>query len=130
MMPVLLQTVPFRATPKKLFEMYVDSRRHSASTGAPAKICRKVRGTFRAFGGAIHGKNLALVPGKRIVQLWRANHWKKDDWSVLILTFSRVAGGAQIDLAHVGVPEYDHKGVRQGWPKYYWKPWKKSSGGS
>jgi len=26
---------------------------------------------------------------------------------------------------HVGVPAYDHKGVREGWPKYYWKPWKK-----
>ena len=44
---------------------------------------------------------------------------------MLILTFSRVTGGSQIDLVHAGVPEYDHKGVREGWPKYYWKAWKK-----
>jgi hypothetical protein len=25
----------------------------------------------------------------------------------------------------VGVPAYDQKGVREGWPKYYWRPWKK-----
>lgn len=39
--------------------------------------------------------------------------------------FSKAPGGAQIDLVHVNVPRYDHKGVSQGWPKYYWKPWKK-----
>jgi activator of HSP90 ATPase len=105
--------------------MYRDSRKHSAATGMPAKISRKVGGTFTAFGGAIGGKNLAIIPEKRIVHLWRANHWKKEDWSVLILTFSRAPGGAQIDLVHVGVPQYDHKGVREGWPKYFWRPWKK-----
>jgi len=25
----------------------------------------------------------------------------------------------------VDVPQYDQKGVTQGWPQYYWKPWKK-----
>ena len=125
MTPIIQQTVRFRVTPKVLFGLYVDSRRHSASTGAPAKVSRKVGGTFKAFSGDIYGKNLAILPEKKIVQLWRTKHWKKEDWSVLILTFSRVAGGAQIDLVHVGVPEYDHKGVREGWPKYYWKPWKK-----
>ncbi len=105
--------------------MYLDSRKHSLSTGAPAKVSRKPGGTFAAFGGAIGGKNIAIVPGKIIVQLWRANHWKKDDWSVLILTFTSVTRGTEVDLVHVGVPKYDHKGVSEGWPKYYWRPWKK-----
>jgi hypothetical protein len=42
-----------------------------------------------------------------------------------VLTFSEVAGRSQIDLVQIGVPPYDHKGVREGWPKYYWRPWKK-----
>jgi hypothetical protein len=58
------------------------------------------------------------------VQFWRATHWNKGDWSILVLTFSRVAGGAQIDLAQIGVPAYNQKGVRKGWPKH-WRPWKK-----
>jgi activator of HSP90 ATPase len=74
-------------------------------------MSRKVGGKFEAFEGQLKGKNLLIVPGKRIVQLWRATHWKKADWSILILTFSPVAGGAQVDLVHVGVPAYDHKGV-------------------
>jgi activator of HSP90 ATPase len=125
MTPVIQQSVRFRALPRVLFEMYVDSRKHSLSTGMPARISRKAGGRFSAFGGQIQGKNLLVAPDKRVVQLWRAAHWKKDDWSVLILNFSPVAGGAQIDLVQVGVPHYDQKGVRQGWPKYYWRPWKR-----
>jgi activator of HSP90 ATPase len=125
MTPVIQQTVRFRTTPHGLFEMYLDSNKHSKSTGAAARFSRKVGGRFRAFDGKLEGKNLLIVPSRQIVQLWRSAHWKQGDWSVLILTFSKVAGGAQIDLVHVGVPAYDHKGVRRGWPKYYWRPWKK-----
>ena len=125
MTPVIQQRVRFRTSPQALFVMYLDSRKHTVSTGAPAKISKKTGGRFTAFGSQLEGKNLLIVPGKRIVQLWRATHWKKGDWSVLILDFDRVAGGTQVDLVHAGVPAYDHKGVREGWPKYYWRPWKK-----
>jgi activator of HSP90 ATPase len=128
MTPVIQQTVRFRTTPHALFEMYLDSKKHSKSTGLPARIGRKVGGRFRAFRGPLGGKNLLVLPDRQIVQLWRAIHWRKEDWSVLILTFGKVAGGAQIDLVQVGVPAYDHKGVRKGWPKFYWRPWKKFLG--
>jgi activator of HSP90 ATPase len=125
MTPVIQQSVRFRTTPQALFDLYMDSKLHSRSTGAPARISRKVGGKFTAFRRQLEGKNLHLVPGKQIVQFWRAAHWKKGDCSILVLNFSRVAGGAQIDLVQIGVPAYDHKGVRKGWPKYYWRPWKK-----
>jgi activator of HSP90 ATPase len=125
MTPIIQQSVRFRISPQALFELYLDSKKHSRSTGAPARISRKAGGKFTAFGGALEGKNLLLVPGKQIVQLWRASNWKKRDWSILVLNFSRVAGGAQVDLVHIGVPSYDHKGVREGWPKYYWRPRKR-----
>jgi activator of HSP90 ATPase len=125
MTAVIQQTVRFRTTPHALFEMYLDSKKHSKSTGMTARVSRKLGGRFRAFAGKLEGKNLLIVHDRQIVQLWRATHWKKEDWSILILTFSKVTGGAQIDLVHVGVPAYDQKGVRKGWPKFYWRPWKK-----
>jgi len=124
MTPVIQQTERFRTTPHALFEMYLDSKKHSKSTGMTAHVSRKPGGRFRVFAGMLEGKNLLIVSDSQIVQLWRAAHWKKEDWSILILTFSKVAGGAQVDLVHVGVPAYDHKGVRKGWPKYYWRAWK------
>ena len=125
MAPTIQQSVRFRTSPQTLYQMYVDSKKHTQSTGAPARVSHKAGGKFSAFGGQLEGKMLFLAPGKQIVQLWRASHWKKEDWSILVLNFSKVAGGAQVDLVHVGVPTYDQKGVRQGWPKYYWRPWKK-----
>jgi hypothetical protein len=44
------------------------------------------------------------------------------------MTFERAAGGAIVESIHVGVRQHDQKGVRNGWPKYYWKPWQKSLG--
>ena len=125
MAPTIQQSVRFRTSPQALYDLYVDSEKHSRATGGPARITGKVGGKFTAFGGKLEGKTLLLARGKQIVQLWRASHWKKDDWSILVLNFSKVAGGAQVDLVHIGVPQYDQKGVRKGWPKYYWRPWKK-----
>jgi len=92
----------------------------------PAKISPKVGGKWSAFGGMILGKNLVLIPNRMIVQTWRSSEWKKaDPDSILIVTFQKSASGeAQVDLAHVGVPEYDQNGVAQGWVKFYWEPWK------
>jgi activator of HSP90 ATPase len=104
----------------------MDSAKHSAATGAPAKISPKVGGKWSAFGGMILGKNLDLVPNRMIVQSWRSSAWKKSDPdSVLIVRFEKSPGGATAYLAHVGVPQHDHEGVTQGWKKYYWEQWEK-----
>ena len=126
MTPVIEQTVAFSATPAKLYELFMDSAKHTAATGMPAKISRKVGGKWSAFSGMILGKNLSLIPNRMIVQSWRSAEWKKaDPDSVLVVSFEKTAnGGAQVHLVHVGVPEYDHAGVTQGWVKFYWEPWK------
>ena len=115
-----------KATPAKLYELFMDSAKHAAATGAPARISRKPSGKWTAFGGMLLGKNLVLIPNRMIVQTWRSSEWKKaDPDSILVVTFEKSAdGGAKADLVHVGVPEYDHAGVTQGWVKYYWEPWK------
>jgi activator of HSP90 ATPase len=126
MTPVIEQSVSFSATPAKLYEFFMDSAKHTAATGMPAKVSRRVGGKWSAFGGMILGTNLVLIPNRRIVQAWRTSEWKKaDPDSILILNFEKAAGGhATIHLVHVGVPSYDHQGVNQGWMKYYWEPWK------
>jgi activator of HSP90 ATPase len=125
MTSVIEQSATFKATPADLYELFMDSTKHGAATGAPAKISRKVGGKWTAFDGMLVGKNLALVPGRMIVQSWRSTGWKKDDPdSILVVNFEKTKGGATVHLAHVGVPQHDHRGVTEGWPKYYWEPWK------
>lgn len=119
------QRVKFKASAARLFKLYMDSGQHTAATHAKALVSQEVGGRFSAFGGMITGKMLAIVPNHMIVQAWRAKHWKKTDLdSTLVLTFRETKQGTQIDLVHVNVPDHDHKGVRNGWAKYYWRPWR------
>ena len=104
----------------------MDSAKHSAATGMPAKVSRTVGGKWSAFGGMILGKNLVLIPNRMIVQAWRSSKWKKaDPDSILVIGFEKAAGGATtLHLVQVGVPSYDRQGVTDGWVKFYWDPWK------
>lgn len=119
------QSVTLKASPDALYETFLDSKKHSIMTGAPARISRRVGGRFTAFGGQITGKTLLMVPRRLIVQAWRSRHWKAGDPdSILVLEFSKAGRGGTIDLVHVNVPAHDHKGVANGWRTHYWKPWK------
>ena len=125
MTPPIRQSVTLNASPEELYETFLDSRKHAAVTGAPAKINRKVGGRFTAFNGQLRGRTLLVEPKRLIVQAWRSNQWKPEDPdSILVLRFSKVAQGGRIDLVHVNLPAGDHKGVTGGWRTYYWKPWK------
>ena len=127
MTPVIHSGCSFpKATPAQLYEAFMNSAKHTAATGMPAKISPSVGGKWSAFGGMIYGRNLLLLPNRRIVQAWRSSAWKKSDPdSVLVVSFEKAAGGgARVELDHVGVPAYDHAGVTKGWPKFYWEPWK------
>lgn len=130
MTPAIQQSVEFPASPETLFELYLDSKKHSAATGSKARLGRKAGQKFTAFEGMLEGKNLLVIPNKLIVQAWRSTGWKKaDPDSILILSFSRPANAGknknvgQVDLVHVNVPEYDHAGVTKGWDQFYWTPW-------
>jgi len=44
--------------------------------------------------------------------------------SVLVLPFWPQEDGARIELAHINVSDADFAGVRHGWEKYDWTPWR------
>lgn len=121
------QTVKFGVPPGRLFDIYLDSKKHAAAVNSQASISRKVGGRFRIFGGMLRGKNLAIVPKRMIVQTWRGLDWKKGEAdSILILTFSRAPGGGRINLVHANVPDRRSARINRGWHTYYWRPWKAS----
>jgi activator of HSP90 ATPase len=125
MSKTIQQAVTFRASPERLYDIYMDARKHAAAIGSTVSIERRVGGRFSAFGGMLRGRNLALVPGRLIVQTWRGADWKKSEPdSVLVLAFSRTPGGARLALVHANIPDRHAGGIRRGWPKYYWNPWR------
>jgi activator of HSP90 ATPase len=128
-MPSLVkQSVTMPASAKELFDMYLSARAHAAITGQPVTIGRKPGAKFSAFGGALSGTMIATVPNRLIVQRWRSTMFAPaDPDSTLILSFTPLSANAtRIDLVHVDVSDVDVEGVTKGWPKYYWKPWRKA----
>ncbi len=119
------QTVTLPAPAEKLFDMYMSPKKHAAIAGGPVSISSKEGSRFRAFDGMLTGKTLLVVPKYMIVQSWRGSHWKKEDIdSILILTFWPEGDRGRIELVHVNVADSDYEGVKEGWEKYYWKPWR------
>ena len=122
----VVQSVIFKGiSPKKLYETYLDSKKHAAAIGTKAAIEPKVGGSFTAFG-MLKGKFLVLIKDKMIVQTWRSIKFKKaDEDSILVLRFEKTKEGGRIDLVHTSIPDYDYADIKKGWPKYYWNPWRK-----
>jgi activator of HSP90 ATPase len=119
------QTVTFRASPHDVYEALLDSKRHAAFSGSAAKISRKVGGEISAYDGYISGKNLELVPDKKIVQSWRAVDWPEDHFSTVTFVLTPDTGGTRLDFTHADVPDGTEAEFTQGWIDNYWEPMKK-----
>ncbi len=128
MVKTIKQVVIFPATTEAIYEWLMDSKKHSKFTGARAVISKKVGGAFTTYDDYASGKNLTLVPGKKIVQTWRASDWDPGVFSKTTYLLKPVKGGTQLTFTQTGVPDEQYSTVKQGWIDFYWKPLKKALG--
>ena len=71
----IVQEEIFDAAPMDVYEALVDPAKHAAFTGSTATGEPVEGGTFTAWDGYIEGRHERLVPGARIVQLWRTTEF-------------------------------------------------------
>ncbi len=119
------QTVTFKATPHEVYEALMDSKKHAAFSGGQASISREVGGAYSAYDGYITGKNLELVPDKKIVQSWRAVDWPEGYFSTVTFVLLPIPEGTRLNFTHTGVPDGTEAEFTQGWIDNYWDPMKK-----
>ncbi len=117
------QTMLFKASPHDVYELLMDSRKHSKLTGDKATISRRVGGRF-TVGNYIEGVNLDLVPDQKIVQSWRGTDWPEGHFSRATFALTAVDGGTRLSFSQSGVPEDFYDAISQGWHDYYWTPMK------
>jgi activator of HSP90 ATPase len=116
------QTVNFKASPQHVYETLMDTAQHQALSGEKANISREVGGAFTAWGDHISGFNLALQPGRKIVQAWRAKDWWPDHYSIVTFDLEEADGGTKLRFTQVGVPPHRFEGHSSGWISAYWRP--------
>ncbi|MBS4028412.1 MAG: SRPBCC domain-containing protein [Ignavibacteriales bacterium] len=120
------QTVTFNASPNEVFELLMDSKKHSKFSGEKATISRKIGGKFSAYDGYCFGTNLELVQDKKIVQTWQTTGWKESEISRVTFVFTKVNEGTRLTFTHSGVPDYDFASIKEGWKEFYWEPMKRA----
>ena len=120
------QEVDFTASPKRLYEALLDSTKFSAFSGRPAEINREVGGAFSLFGGHIVGRNVELVPNKRIVQAWRVVDWPEGVYSIVKFELKAQGSGTHLVFDHTGFPENLRDHLAEGWESNYWALLKKN----
>lgn len=112
------------AKPRAVYDAWLDSRAHSAMTGAKAKASAKVGAAITAWDGYVTGANLELVSGKRIVQSWRTSDFAAGDPdSRLTVTLKAAPGGTKLTLLHSRIPQ-GQGNYKSGWQEYYFAPMK------
>jgi len=121
----LHQQVDFKASPRRIYEVLLDSKQFGAATGLSAEIDPKEGGAFKTFGGLIVGRNVELVSDQRIVQAWRPTHWDSGVYSVVRFELKPQGSGSIVILDHTGFPEGEYEHLNEGWPMRYWEPLKK-----
>ena len=81
-------------------------------------------GAISLFGGDIRGRNLELVPGKRVVQAWRSQTWPEGVYSIIRFELAAEGKGTKVVFDQSGHPEEATAMLEGGWPQMYWQPMK------
>ena len=115
-------TIP--ATPREVYDAWLSSKGHAAMTGAAARVSLKPGANFTAWDGYIAGKNIKLVPGRRIVQSWRTTEFDPSDPdSQIELLLEKAPSGTKLTLRHTNIPN-GHTTYKSGWRECYFEPMK------
>ena len=118
------QSVIIKASPHQIYEMLMDSKKHSQIIGDEAKISREIGGRIEAWGDYVDGVNLELVPDQKIVQKWRASDWPEGHYSMATFELVEIEDATKLLFTQTGVPEDFFEDISKGWWDYYWNPMK------
>jgi activator of HSP90 ATPase len=124
-------TVTLPASPKDIYNAWLDSKKHSAMTGSKATVEARIDGMFKAWEGYIEGTTLEMEPNQRIVQKWRTTDFSENDPDSMIeITLEEVERGTRITLVHTEIPPGQSEDYRKGWDEFYFIPMKSYFGKS
>jgi uncharacterized protein YndB with AHSA1/START domain len=116
-------TTVMPVSPRDIYAAWLDSLGHSEMTGGEASMSDEVGAQVSAWDGYISGRNLALVPGERIVQSWRTSEFGDAlEDSIITVVLQEAGDGTLLTLEHSNVPD-DHRSYEEGgWQSKYFEP--------
>ena len=93
------------ADPERIYAAWLSSTEHTAFTGDTASIEPFVGGRHSAFDGYAVGSTVELLPGRRIVQTWRATDFPPGSPDSRVeVTLEATVGGTMVTIFHTEIP--------------------------
>jgi activator of HSP90 ATPase len=124
------QEVTINAAPEAVYDTLLSSEKFTKMTGGrKADISREAGGAASMFGGDIQARNVELVPGKRVVQAWRAGGWPDGVYSLVKFELNAEGKGTKLVFDQVGHPADATEMLEGGWHQMYWTPMNAMLGG-
>jgi activator of HSP90 ATPase len=122
----------FKATPVRIDDALTDAQqfqkvellgramKSSDLAANAAQISREPGGSSAIFGAFIVGRQLELVPNKRIVQAWRETSWNPGVYSIAKFELTEQGSGTKLIFDHTGFPASAGEHLAAGWKSHYW----------
>jgi uncharacterized protein YndB with AHSA1/START domain len=111
------------AEPERIYAAWLSSKEHTAFTGDRARIQPFVGGKHSALAGYAAGVTVELLPGRRIVQTWRATDFPPGSPDSRVeVTLEETVGGTMVTIFHTEIPIDQGDAYRAAWQKYYLDP--------
>jgi activator of HSP90 ATPase len=119
----IFQVFNVDAKPSEVFEMLMNQQKHAAFTGKEALIDAREGGQFEFCNRNHTGYFMRIIKNRRLVLSWTHRKFPRHHFSIVDLQFEKnEAGGTQISLNHIGVPETCDGWLTEAWRKTYWEP--------
>jgi len=118
------QAVTFEASPREVYQMIIDPKKHGIFTGSKVTMNSKINGKFRVFDGYCHGHNIELSEGKKIVQAWHfaEDGWPDDHFSICTFIFEKKDKKTKLIFTQTAIPGHKADALKDGWKQFYWDP--------
>jgi activator of HSP90 ATPase len=124
-MKTIKQTYHIHGSLEQVWQALINAKEIDRWGGGSAKMDDKKGTEFSLWGGSIWGKNIEVIPHKKLVQEWYSESekkWKKP--SIATFTLAQEKDRVRIDFLQTDVPDEEEKSIADGWKEYYLGPLK------
>lgn len=121
-MKSLSKKYTIKASAEKVWEALTKEKIIEQWSGSRCKMSEKNGDDFFLWDGDIWGKNVEVLPEKKLVQEWYSGKWKEP--SLVTFEIQENKYDTQLLLAHTNIPDAEFEGIDSGWDEYYLQPLK------
>jgi activator of HSP90 ATPase len=105
------------ATPDEVYKALTNKNSIRLWTGEAAEMSTEPDSEFSMWEGAIVGKNLEFIEGKKIVQQWYFDG--QPEKSIVTFLLHEDKKGTSVELKHTNIPDEEYDNFVEGWDESY-----------